>query len=47
MAPAVGTDDYFASSGRVVTGAKKFYTLQFNHRVELANAADVTAAPSD
>ncbi|MGW2638566.1 N-acetylmuramoyl-L-alanine amidase [Streptomyces sp. NPDC001348] len=37
------TDDYFPSSGRVVTGAKAMYTIQYNHRVALVYAANVTA----
>ncbi|MGY5008580.1 N-acetylmuramoyl-L-alanine amidase [Streptomyces sp. 900105755] len=37
------TDDFFPSSGRVVTGAKAMYTVQYNHRVALVYAADVTA----
>ncbi|MFF4490628.1 N-acetylmuramoyl-L-alanine amidase [Streptomyces sp. NPDC001544] len=39
--PAV-TDDYFPSSGRVVLGGKKMYTIQYNHRVALVYAGDVT-----
>jgi hypothetical protein len=41
-APAL-TDDFFPSSGRVVTGAKAMYTIQYNHRVALVYAGDVTA----
>ncbi|MFF4354847.1 hypothetical protein [Streptomyces sp. NPDC001530] len=37
------TDDYFPSSGAVVIGGKKMYTVQFNHRVALVYAGDVTA----
>lgn len=37
------TDDFFPSSGAVVTGAKAMYTIQYNHRVGLVYAADVTA----
>jgi hypothetical protein len=37
------TDDFFPSSGRVVTGAKAMYTIQYNHRVALVYAGDVTA----
>ncbi|MGI5460851.1 N-acetylmuramoyl-L-alanine amidase [Streptomyces sp. CA-249302] len=37
------TDDFFPSSGTVVTGAKAMYTIQYNHRVALVYAADVTA----
>lgn len=42
--PAV-TDDYFKSSGTVVLGGKKMYTIQYNHRVVLVYANDVTATP--
>ncbi|KUN74194.1 amidase [Streptomyces canus] len=41
--PATATDDYFASSGTVVIGSKKMYTIQYNHRVALVYANDVTA----
>jgi hypothetical protein len=41
--PAAVTDDYFSSSGIVVLGAKKMYTIQYNHRVALVYANDVTA----
>ncbi|MFI9219432.1 N-acetylmuramoyl-L-alanine amidase [Streptomyces werraensis] len=41
--PAAVTDDYFKSSGTVVLGAKKMYTIQYNHRVALVYANDVTA----
>jgi hypothetical protein len=41
--PPALTDDYFASSGRVVFGAKKMYTIQYNHRVALVYAGDVIA----
>ncbi|WP_338704227.1 N-acetylmuramoyl-L-alanine amidase (plasmid) [Streptomyces sp. Q6] len=37
------TDDYFPSSGAVVIGGKQMYTIQFNHRVALVYAGDVTA----
>ncbi|MEU6194957.1 N-acetylmuramoyl-L-alanine amidase [Streptomyces sp. NPDC047061] len=37
------TDDFFPSSGAVVTGAKAMYTIQYNHRVALVYASDVTA----
>ncbi|MET7611048.1 N-acetylmuramoyl-L-alanine amidase [Streptomyces seoulensis] len=40
--PPVNTDDYF-SSGKVVTGAKKMYTIQYNHRVVLVYSSAVTA----
>ncbi|WP_241778871.1 N-acetylmuramoyl-L-alanine amidase [Streptomyces sp. AcH 505] len=41
--PAV-SDDYFASSGTVVKGAKTYYTIQFNHRYVQVNSTDVTAS---
>ncbi|MGW2522609.1 N-acetylmuramoyl-L-alanine amidase [Streptomyces sp. NPDC001617] len=44
-APAL-TDDFFPSSGAVVTGAKAMYTIQYNHRVALVYAGDVTAGDS-
>ncbi|MFJ8787747.1 N-acetylmuramoyl-L-alanine amidase [Streptomyces sp. NPDC102462] len=37
------TDDYFPSSGTVVTGGKKMYTIQYNHRLALVYEADVAA----
>ncbi|MFI9392545.1 N-acetylmuramoyl-L-alanine amidase [Streptomyces bauhiniae] len=40
--PPVNTDDYF-SSGTVVVGAKKMYTIQYNHRVALVYSSAVTA----
>ncbi|MFF5497832.1 N-acetylmuramoyl-L-alanine amidase [Streptomyces aquilus] len=40
---AAATDDYFPSSGAVVIGGKKMYTIQYNHRVALVYANDVTA----
>ncbi|WP_406260532.1 N-acetylmuramoyl-L-alanine amidase [Streptomyces nigra] len=40
---ASATDDYFPSSGAVVIGGKKMYTVQYNHRVALVYASDVTA----
>ncbi|MEU1534658.1 N-acetylmuramoyl-L-alanine amidase [Streptomyces fagopyri] len=40
--PPAATDDYF-TSGAVVIGAKKMYTIQYNHRVTLVYANDVTA----
>ncbi|MFJ9560458.1 N-acetylmuramoyl-L-alanine amidase [Streptomyces fuscichromogenes] len=43
VAPSL-TDDFFPSSGAVVTGAKAMYTIQYNHRVALVYASDVTAA---
>ncbi|MFI9834473.1 N-acetylmuramoyl-L-alanine amidase [Streptomyces sp. NPDC051913] len=43
-AEPAATDDYFPSSGAVVIGGKQMYTIQFNHRVALVYAGDVTAA---
>ncbi|MGW2336443.1 N-acetylmuramoyl-L-alanine amidase [Streptomyces sp. NPDC001685] len=40
---ATATDDYFPSSGAVVIGGRKMYTIQYNHRVALVYADDVTA----
>ncbi|MFH8702823.1 N-acetylmuramoyl-L-alanine amidase [Streptomyces rubrogriseus] len=40
---AAATDDYFPSSGAVVIGGKKMYTVQYNHRVALVYANGVTA----
>ncbi|MFG2635701.1 N-acetylmuramoyl-L-alanine amidase [Streptomyces sp. NPDC048362] len=37
------TDDYFPSTGRVVTGGKTMYTIQYNHRTALVYSSDVTA----
>ncbi|MFJ9707008.1 N-acetylmuramoyl-L-alanine amidase [Streptomyces sp. NPDC101234] len=42
VAPSL-TDDFFPSSGAVVTGAKAMYTIQYNHRVALVYSSDVTA----
>ncbi|MGQ4330786.1 N-acetylmuramoyl-L-alanine amidase [Streptomyces hayashii] len=42
QAPAL-TDDFFPSSGTVVTGSRPMYTIQYNHRVALVYASDVTA----
>lgn len=36
--------DFFPKGGEVVTGAKHYYTVQFNHRYILVNAADVTVS---
>ena len=41
---AAATDDYFPSSGSVVTGGKKMYTIQYNHRVGLVYESDVITA---
>ncbi|MFQ3555289.1 hypothetical protein QZN11_00535 [Streptomyces gramineus] len=40
--PPVATDDYF-TSGAVVVGGRKMYTIQCNHRVAMVYANDVTA----
>ncbi|MFD9001540.1 N-acetylmuramoyl-L-alanine amidase [Streptomyces sp. NPDC059582] len=40
--PPAATDDYF-TSGAVVIGSKKMYTVQYNHRVALVYANDVSA----
>ncbi|MEU0034065.1 N-acetylmuramoyl-L-alanine amidase [Streptomyces sp. NPDC006333] len=40
--PPAATDDYF-TSGTVVIGAKKMYTIQYNHRTALVYANDTTA----
>ncbi|MFG2225837.1 N-acetylmuramoyl-L-alanine amidase [Streptomyces sp. NPDC048644] len=42
--PPVESEDFSPSDGTVVKGAKRYYTVQFNHRYVLVNAADVTAA---
>ncbi|MFC3584149.1 N-acetylmuramoyl-L-alanine amidase [Streptantibioticus rubrisoli] len=44
-APPANADDFFAKNppDTVVTGSEQFYTIQYNHRVALVNAADVTA----
>ncbi|MET9668055.1 N-acetylmuramoyl-L-alanine amidase [Streptomyces sp. NPDC006475] len=39
------TDDFFASSGKVVIGAKKMYAIQYNHRLASVYSSDVTATP--
>ncbi|MFJ9558880.1 N-acetylmuramoyl-L-alanine amidase [Streptomyces fuscichromogenes] len=47
--PATATDDYSPSTGAVLIGAKKMYTIQYNHRVALVYADSVSAStvPSD
>ncbi|MFD3581734.1 hypothetical protein [Streptomyces sp. NPDC058683] len=40
--PPVSTDDFFVSGDTHVTGSEKLYTIQYNHRVVLVNAADVS-----
>jgi N-acetyl-anhydromuramyl-L-alanine amidase AmpD len=44
-APPVHADDYFSKnpSDTVVTGKEKYYVVQYNHRLALLNADDVTA----
>nr|WP_229924660.1 N-acetylmuramoyl-L-alanine amidase [Streptomyces sulfonofaciens] len=39
--PAVPSDDFFASDGTVVKGARTYYTIQFNHRYAQVDSADV------
>ncbi|WP_258056090.1 hypothetical protein [Streptomyces sp. Ru62] len=39
------TDDYDKSSGTVVLGGKKMYTVQYGHRVALVYENAVTATP--
>ncbi|WP_405781338.1 N-acetylmuramoyl-L-alanine amidase [Streptomyces sp. NBC_00859] len=41
--PPIGSEDFFPTGGEVVTGAEQYYTIQFNHRYVLVNAADVKA----
>jgi N-acetyl-anhydromuramyl-L-alanine amidase AmpD len=41
--PPVDGQDFFPSRQGVVTGAKQYYTVQFNHRYVYVNATDVTA----
>ncbi|MGX1114963.1 hypothetical protein RKD37_000326 [Streptomyces ambofaciens] len=41
-APAL-TDDFFPSSGKVVFGAKKMYTIQYSHKTALIHADEVNA----
>lgn len=41
--PPDRTDDFFPSGGTVVAGGKSMYTVQYNHRVALVYASDVTA----
>ncbi|MFE7751304.1 N-acetylmuramoyl-L-alanine amidase [Streptomyces sp. NPDC057428] len=43
--PPALTDDYFKSSGTVVFGGKKMYTIQYNHRVALVYENGVKATP--
>ncbi|MEW2289481.1 N-acetylmuramoyl-L-alanine amidase [Streptomyces sp. NPDC047841] len=44
-APAL-TDDFFPSSGKVVFGAKKMYTIQYSHKTVLIYADGVNAEDS-
>ncbi|MEV0280954.1 N-acetylmuramoyl-L-alanine amidase [Streptomyces sp. NPDC050610] len=41
--PPVGAVDFSPSKQTVVKGAKKYYTVQFNHRYVMVNAAEVSA----
>lgn len=40
--PPVSADDFFVSGDRYVTGAAKYYTIQYNHRVVLVDASQVS-----
>ncbi|MBK3576071.1 N-acetylmuramoyl-L-alanine amidase [Streptomyces sp. MBT65] len=40
--PPVSADDFFVSGDTYVTGAAKYYTVQYNHRVVLVDAAQVS-----
>lgn len=44
--PPVLSQDFFPTGGQVVTGAKRYYTIQFNHRYILVDSADVTETRS-
>ncbi|MET9529170.1 N-acetylmuramoyl-L-alanine amidase [Streptomyces sp. NPDC006649] len=44
--PPLGSADFFPTGGKVVTGAKHYYTVQFNHRYILVNSTDVTETPT-
>ncbi|MER7970628.1 N-acetylmuramoyl-L-alanine amidase [Streptomyces sp. NPDC096080] len=41
-APPAPADDFFSSDDTYVTGAARYYTIQYNHRVVLADAAGVS-----
>jgi hypothetical protein len=41
--PPVHRDDFFPTGDTYVQGAGLVYTIQYNHRVVLVNASDVTA----
>ncbi|MDI5971565.1 N-acetylmuramoyl-L-alanine amidase [Streptomyces sp. SL13] len=41
-AAPVSTDDFFSSSDTLVTGAGQLYTIQYDHRLVLVNASDVS-----
>ncbi|WP_443042732.1 N-acetylmuramoyl-L-alanine amidase [Streptomyces sp. NBC_00344] len=45
-APA-STDDYFTAGRRRVVGSGKLYTIQYNHRVALVDASDVSSHLSE
>ncbi|MFJ1967303.1 N-acetylmuramoyl-L-alanine amidase [Streptomyces sp. NPDC087903] len=40
--PPMSADDFFVSGDTYVTGAAKYYTIQYNHRVVLVDAAGVS-----
>ena len=40
--PAVSADDFFVSGDTYVTGAAKYFTIQYNHRVVLVDASQVS-----
>ncbi|GGX88596.1 amidase [Streptomyces minutiscleroticus] len=40
--PPVNADDFFPSGDTYVTGAARYYTVQYNHRVVLVDAAGVS-----
>jgi N-acetyl-anhydromuramyl-L-alanine amidase AmpD len=40
--PPVSADDFFVSGDTYVTGAAKYYTIQYNHRVVLVDASQVS-----
>ncbi|MCA1218323.1 peptidoglycan recognition protein family protein [Streptomyces sp. 8L] len=44
--PPVSADDFFATGDKHVTGAAKYYTIQYNHRVVLVDGAGVAPSPA-
>ncbi|MFE2883322.1 N-acetylmuramoyl-L-alanine amidase [Streptomyces sp. NPDC059272] len=40
--PPVSADDFFVTGDTYVTGAAKYYTIQYNHRVVLVDASQVS-----